>query len=393
MQNRTAVFCSICAGAALLLSACSKQPVVTAAAPGGGRPPAPVVVTDAVQRDIPVQITAIGNVEPYQTVQIRSQVNGQIESVNFKEGEDVRKGQLLFTLDKRPFQAALDQAIGQLRRDQAMAENSQQEAARYTALEQQGVISRELADQQRTQARSTSSAVIADRAAVEAARVQLQYTDIRAPIDGRVGSILINLGNLVKANDTPFLVQINQVTPIYVTFSVPEKYLDAVRGSVARKLKVVAYPKGQRTNGASGTLTFIDNGVDPQTGTVKLKATNLNHDRRLWPGEYVDVVLDLSMIKGAVVVPTKAIQEGQQGSYVYVVTADSTAESRPVETSGTFQDLTLISRGLQEGEKVVVEGQIRIAPKGKVVVQSTIPVSTSSNAGLAGPADAAGGSR
>jgi multidrug efflux system membrane fusion protein len=300
-------------------------------------------------------------------------VSGQIEGVHFKEGQDVTKGQLLFTLDKRPFQAVLEQAIGQLKRDQATAQNNQMQATRYTSLEQQGVISREVADQQRTQAQSTSAAATADEATVQAARVQLQYTDIRAPISGRAGAILINLGNLVKANDTPFLVQINQITPIYVTFSVPENQLDQIRSLVSSRLKVMAYPKGTRSGGAEATLTFIDNGVDPTTGTVKLKATSANQNRRLWPGEYVDVVMDLSTIRNAVVVPTKAIQSGQQGQYVYVVTPQNTAESRVVATGGTYQDLTIVSKGVAPGDRVVVEGQMRVAPNSKVAVQSTVP--------------------
>jgi multidrug efflux system membrane fusion protein len=366
---------------------CSNKEAVQAAAAGGGRPPAPVVVASVEQRDVPVQINAIGNVEAYQTVQIKSQVNGQIEKIFFKEGQDVATGQLLFQLDKRPFQADLEKAIATLRHDEATAENSRVQADRYTELEKQGVISREQADQQRAQAKADASAVQADQAAVDAARVQLQYTDIKAPIDARTGSLLINLGNLVKANDTPFLVQLNQITPIYVTFSIPEVSLREVRRySGSRQLKVLAYPKGQTTNPAEGYLTFIDNEVDTETGTVKLKATFANKDRRLWPGEFVDTALELSIQKNAVVVPSKAIQIGQQGEYVYVVTPESTAESRLVKTSGTYQDLTLVSDGLKAGEQVIVNGQLRVAPNAKVVVQST-----TSNAGAASGTTPMGG--
>jgi multidrug efflux system membrane fusion protein len=376
----------------LILAGCSSKESVQAAASGGGRPPAPVVVANVEQRDIPVQITAIGNVEAYQTVQIKSQVNGQIEKIFFKEGQDVSKGQMLFQLDKRPFQADLDKAIGTLKHDQATAENSRLQAERYTALEKQGVISREQADLQRSQAQADASAVQADQAAVEAARVQLQYTDITAPIDARTGALLINLGNLVKANDTPFLVQLNQVTPIYVTFSIPEVSLGEVRRYFgSRPLKVLAYTKGQTSNPAEGTLTFIDNAVDVQTGTVKLKATFVNQDRRLWPGEFVDVALELSVQKNAIVVPSKAIQIGQQGEFVYVVTADSTAESRLVKSSGTYQDMTLVSDGLKAGERVIVNGQLRVAPNAKVVVQSTTSSTTPSSAEANSGAALAGG--
>lgn len=362
-------FRAFAVGCALLvvsLAGCGKQDVKAASGP----PPAPVVVAVAEQRDVPVQLSAIGNVESYQTVQIRSQVNGQIEKVNFKEGQDVVKGQLLFSLDKRPFQADLEKALSQQRHDEAQAANSKAQAVRNDALEKAGVIAPQLAEQQRAQAQSDASAVDADRAAVDAARVQLQYTDIKAPIDARTGALQMNLGNLVKANDTPFLVQLNQIVPIYVTFSVPESKLADVRRLTANHLKVMAYPKGQTSNPAEGVLTFIDNGVDPQTGTVKLKATFLNKDRRLWPGEFVDVVVDLSIQKNAILVPTKAIQTGQQGEYVYVVTQQSTVESRPVSTTGAYQNLTLVSKGISPGDRVVVEGQLRLAPNVKVVVQN-----------------------
>jgi membrane fusion protein, multidrug efflux system len=359
----------------IFLVACGKKDDPQAAN-AGARPAAPVVVALAEQRDVPVQVTAIGNVESYQTVQIRSQVNGQIQSIFFKEGQDVHKGQLLFQLDKRPFQADLEKAIGTLQHDEAQAANSRLQAERYNTLEAQGVASKEQADQVRAQAKADASAVYADKAAVDAAKVQLQYTDITAPIDARTGALLINVGNLVKANDTPFLVQLNQVTPIYATFSIPETQLDAVRRASARNLAVLAYPKGQTNNPAEGKLSFIDNGVDMQTGTVKLKGTFANKDRRLWPGEYVDVVLNLSTRRNAILVPTKAIQTGQQGQYVYVVTAQNTAESRAVETTGTYQSSTVVSAGVSPGERVVVDGQLRLAPNGKVVVQSTLPTST-----------------
>jgi multidrug efflux system membrane fusion protein len=353
----------------LLLSGCTSKDQAQAAA--AGRPPAPVVVANVEQRDIPVQIRAIGNVEAYQTVLIRSQVNGQIQKIFFKEGQDVHKDQLLFQLDKRPFQADLEKAIGQMKRDQAQAENSRLQAERYSGLEKQGIVSHEQADQMRAQAKADASAVEADKAAVDAARVQLLYTDIDAPIDARAGALLINLGNLVKANDTPYLVQLNQVSPIYVTFSVPEIHLSRVRQYFSSgQLKVLAYPKGESANPAVGRLTFIDNGVDTTTGTFKLKATFQNKDRRLWPGEFVDAALELSTQKNAMVVPTKAIQTGQQGEYVYVVRTDSTAESRPVKTSGTYQNLTLVSEGLKAGERVIVNGQLRVAPNAKVVVQN-----------------------
>jgi multidrug efflux system membrane fusion protein len=367
--------------AAFLLSSCGKKEQGQAAQPASGRPAAPVVVASVEQQDIPVQIHAIGNVEAYQTVFIRSQVNGQIQKIFFKEGDDVREAQPLFQLDKRPFQAELERAAGQLKRDQAQGENSRLQAERYSDLEKQGIVAHEQADQLRAQAKAESAAVEADKAALEAARVQLQYTDIRAPINARAGVLMINLGNLVKANDTPYLVQLNQVTPIYVTFSVPEGNLDRVRQRYASgQLKVLAVPKGQADHPVEGKLTFIDNGVDTTTGMFKLKATFQNRDRRLWPGQFVDVALELSTQKNAIVIPTKAIQNGQQGDYVYVVRADSTAESRAVKQVGTYQNLTLISDGLRAGEQVVVNGHMRVVPNSKVIVQSTIPTQTNAAA-------------
>lgn len=370
----------------VFMSGCGNKEQFQGAGGSGARPPAPVVVTSVEQRDIPVQIRAIGNVEAYQTVQIRSQVSGQIQKIFFKEGEDVREGQQLFQLDKRPFQADLAKASGQMKHDQAQAENSRIQAERYSRLEKEGICSHEQAEQLRAQAQADASAVEADKASVEAARVQLQYTDIVAPIDARAGALMINLGNLVKANDTPYLVQLNQVTPIYVTFSVPEASLDRVRQRFSSgRLKVLSYPKGQSGGPAAGRLTFMDNGVDTTTGMVKLKGTYQNKDRRLWPGQFVDVALELSTQKNAIVIPTKAIQSGQQGEYVYVVRTDNTAESRPVKTAGVYQNLTLISDGLKAGEHVVVNGQMRVAPNAKVVVQETLPGTPTDTAAASGP--------
>jgi membrane fusion protein, multidrug efflux system len=360
--------------AVLILPGCAKKDQVVAAATPGGRPAAPVVVANVEQRDIPIQVRTIGNVEAYQTVQIRSQVNGQIQKISFHEGEDVRKGQLLFQLDKRPFQADLEKATAQEQHDRAAAENSKIEAERYTRLEKQGIVSHEQGDQMRAQAKADAAAVAADAAAINAARVQLQYTDISAPINARAGALLINLGNLVKANDTPYLVQLNQITPIYVTFSAPEANLDEVRHRFAsgQQLKILAYPKGDAGDSAVGRLSFIDNEVDTTTGTFKLKGTFQNKDRRLWPGEFVDVALELSTQKNALVVPTKAVQSGQQGDYVYVVTQDNTAEPRPIKAAGVYQNLTVISDGLRPGERVIVDGQLRVAPNAKVTVQSAL---------------------
>src|SRR5262249_46774567 len=289
-----------------------------------------------------------------------------------------------------------EQAQGNLKRDEAQAANAKLQAERYTDLEKQGVISHEQADLQRTQASSNSAAVYADQAAVDAAKVQLQYTDIFAPIDARTGALLMNVGNLVKANDTPYLVQLNQIAPIYTTFTVPEARLREVREFAARKLKVLAYPKGENFKGENshpteGLLTFIDNGVDPETGTIKLKATFQNKDRRLWPGEFVNIVLRLSTLPNAITVPTKAVQSGQQGDYVFVVSKDGVATPHQIAALGTYQNLTLIKSGLNPGDTVIVDGQLRVTPNGKVAVQSSLPASQVVGSGINSSDAASGG--
>ncbi|MCU1287262.1 MAG: efflux pump, family, rane fusion lipoprotein [Acidobacteriales bacterium] len=366
MNKNIALFLTFLVLTPTLISGCGDKQQAQAASPNGGRPAVPVVVAPVEQRDIPVQLSGIGNAQAYRTVQIRSQVNGQIEKVHFKEGQDVKKGDLLFTLDKSPFQAEVEKAIGTLQKDEAQAANSATQAARYNELEKQGVVAHQLADQQRAQAKADASVVNADKAAVNAARVQLQYTEIRAPLDARAGALLVNQGNVVKANDTTYLVQLNQITPLYVEFSVPESNIDEVRRYAARKLKVLVRPKGQGSVIDAGVLTFIDNGVDPTTGTVKLKGTFPNKERPLLPGQYVDVTLNLSMEKNAIVVPAKAIQQGQQGDYVFVVNQENVAEPRQIKTAGSYQDLAIVGGGVNPGERVIVEGQLRVAPNAKV---------------------------
>lgn len=364
--------------AAAALMGCGQNQAVSPS-----RPAAPVTVTMVAQRDIPVDITAIGNVEAMQTVQIRSMVNGQIDQVLFKEGQEVRKGDLLFKLDQSPFIADLDRNIAVLHKDEAQAANSQTQATRYSALEKEGVISKELADQQRTQARADSSLVNSDKAVVEASRVQLQYSEIRAPIDAKTGALLVTKGNLVKANDTPYLVQLNEIAPIYGTFTVPESDLATVKEYAAAERQVLAFAKGETSNPSEGILTFIDNAVDTTTGTVKLKATFNNKDRRLWPGEFVDVVLNLSTQKNAIIIPTTAVQTGQQGQYVYVIKQDNTAESRFISVGRTYQNVSVVTKGLNPGERVVVDGQLRLAPNMKVEVTNTVTNNPAPNASAA----------
>ncbi len=343
-----------------------------------GPPPAQVTVTEVSQQSVPLKITAIGNAQPYRTVQVKSMVDGQISKVLLQQGQFVRQGQLLFEIDKRPFQAALDQALGKLAQDKATAAYNAMMAKKNASLAQQGIIAVQAAQQQQSLAESNLAAVQADQAAVETARVNLGYTEIRAPINSRAGAILVNLGNLVKANDTNPITTLNQIEPIYVQFSIPEANLAAVRanGGVG-KLKVRAMPANEQQP-SIGTLTFIDNAVDATTGTIKLMATFPNQDHKLWPGQFMNVDLMLGSEPNATVVPAKAVQTGQQGQFVYVVRADNTAAIQPVVSPRTYQQLAVIQSGLKPGERVVIDGQIQVIPNGKVNIVKTVPASAAS---------------
>ncbi|MGZ4811410.1 MAG: efflux RND transporter periplasmic adaptor subunit [Terriglobales bacterium] len=338
---------------------------------------APVVVVAAVQRDVPVEVKAVGTVEAYSNVQVKSMIAGEITKVGFTEGKDVKKGDLLFVIDPRPYQAALAQAQGNLARDLAQEANARAQATRYAALFKEGVVSREQYDQVTTAADALKQAVEADRAAVETAKVNLTYTTIDSPIDGRTGNLMVHRGNVVKANDINILT-INQIQPIYATFAVPEMYLPEIkRDEGNRKLSVeVRVPNEPKP--AEGVLTFIDNTVDAATGTIKLKATFSNLDRRLWPGQFADVSMTLSMQKNAVVVPSAAVQTGQNGQYVFVVKSDSTAELRNVTVSRVIGSDSVITSGVQAGDQVVIDGQVRLTPGKKVALSK--PANAASNA-------------
>src|SRR5580765_4511457 len=323
----------------------------------------PILAATVEQKDVPLQVKAIGAVEAYSNVSVKTQITGELTGVHFKEGQDVSKGQLLFTLDKRPFEAALKQAQGMLARDQAQAANARNQANRSRALNQAGVVSKEEYDRMQSEADALDAAVLADQAAVENARVQLVYCSIYSPINGRTGPLLIHQGNMIKANDTPFLVSINQVQPIYATFTVPEQNLaDIKRYSGRGKLRVRAFIPNDTGGPASGWLSFIDNTVDQATGTIKLKGEFPNSDRRLWPGQFVDVVLTLAQQPNAIVVPSQALQNGQQGQFVFVVKPDMTVEARSVVLDRSTDGQAVISKGLIPGEQVVTESQLRLVP-------------------------------
>jgi len=350
-----------------LLSGCSNK---QAAAP----PPAPVPVQVArvTQKTVPVELRAIGAAEAVSTVSIKSKVAGELTAVHFREGQDVRKGDLLFQIDRQPFEVALRQAEAALARDQARLTNARIQAARYAKLFEEGVASREQADQTRADLDSFEATVRADEAAVEKARLDLSYCSIHAPVDGRAGSLLVNKGNLVKANDDPALVVLNQLSPIYVSFAVAEQYLGEIKRLLATgRMPVAAQIDGQSAP-ESGFLTFVDNAVDSATGTIRLKGTFANPSRRLWPGQFVNVVLRLSEQSNAIVVPSEALQTGQAGQFVFVVKNDNSVESRPVSAGRAVQGITIVEKGLAPGEVVVTEGQLRLFPGAKIQIKGAL---------------------
>jgi membrane fusion protein, multidrug efflux system len=382
--------------AALLLAGCSDN------AAGKARvqvPPVPVTVIDAVEKTLPVQLTAVGNAQAYTSVGIKSQINGQIMEVRFKEGQDVKKGDLLFVIDPRPFEAALRQAeaaLGQrqaevqqaqanLERDQAQLDNAKVQERRYRDLVDRELIAREQYDQLRTNWAALEATVQADRAAVEnakastraaqanldSARLQVAYTAIRAPIDGRTGNLLVQNGNIIKANDDNPIVVINQIHPIYVSFSVPEQNLPDIKKyyRATGGLRVITRLPRQQETLATGDLSFVNNTVDMTTATIQLKATFANMDNALWPGQFLDVSLVLTS-RTAVVVPSQAIQPGQKGPYVFVVKPDMTVESRPVVPGTRLGAETVIEQGVRGAERIVTDGQLRLIPGAKIEIRA-----------------------
>lgn len=344
------------------------------ARPAKAAPGIPVSVATVAQQTVAVRIQAIGNVEAYATVALKARVDGQIVEVNFKEGQEVRKGAVLFKIDARPFEATLRQAEANLMRDTAQKEQTRSQERRYQELLQKNFVSKEAYAQIRTNADSAEAVALASKAAVENARLQLEYCTIRSPIDGFVGKVMLQGGNMVKANDTNPLVIINQVRPIFVNFAVPEQRLAAVRSHMARgQLSVEALPPNSDRAAAIGRLSFVDNAVDATTGTIRLKAVFPNDDKALWPGQFVGASLKLYDQKEALTVPSQAVQTGPGGQYVYVVRQDMTTEVRKVDVDRVDGDNAIIAAGLQKGETVVLRGQLRLTPGAKVTIAKPAP--------------------
>ena len=334
-----------------------------------GPPAVPVNVAAAQQLTVPVRLTGIGNVEAYQTVSIKARVDGQIVEVNFREGDPVKKGVVLFRIDPRPYQSTLRQAEANAMRDKAARDQARSQATRYQELLDKNFISKEAFAQIRTNAETAEAVARSSQAAVENARLNLEYCTITSPLDGYVGKVLLQAGNLVKANDVGALVVINQVKPIYVNFSVPEQNLPEVRKYMAGgPLSVEVVPPDPAVARIPGQLIFVDNAVDPTTGTIKLRAQFPNEEAALWPGQFVNVSLRLYEQADAIIIPATAVQTGPEGQYVYVVGPDLLAEIRKVTVQRADGERAIIATGLTKGERVVTRGQLRLGPKTPVQI-------------------------
>lgn len=372
----------------LLLAACSQGEEGKAA--GRPAPAVPVTAAPAERRDVPVTLKAIGTVQAYNTVRVRPRVGGVLTRVAFREGQDVTEGDLLLVVDPRPFEAALASARADSARDAARAVSARATAQRYAELTAKDYVTQQQYDEATAAAAALEASVVADRAAIRNAALNLSFCSIRAPISGRTGNLLVRQGNLVKASDDSPLVVIQQVTPIFVSFAVPEVYLADIRRYAADgELRVEAalrtaalrsadpgpadlgaeVPGGAGAQVHQGSLTFIDNTVDRGTGTILLKATFANADEGLWPGQFVTATLYLTTRRGAVVVPAQAVQQGQQGSYVYAIGADQTATLKPVRAGQRWNGLVVVEEGVEAGEQVVTDGQLRLVPGAKVALK------------------------
>ena len=351
----------------LLLGACAKKDPPSA-------PPVPVTVAIAERRSVPFEIAATGTVEPLQTVAIQAQVGGILRRVAFKEGDEVKRGQVLFELDARPYRAALDQALAALARDRAQATNAAQQATRYQTLAEKQYVTAQQYEEVRTNAAATQATLSGSQAAVDEARLNLQYATIRAPITGRTGSLLFREGNLVRATASQPLVTINQIRPILVRFAVPAATLPLVQEHVGKNIVVRAEATGGGEQ-SEGSLSFIDNAVDTATGTILIKGRFPNDDGSLWPGAFVNVRLQLYVEPNALVIPAAAVVAGQQGSFVFVIQPDSSAATRAVTVSRTAGDFAVVSGDVQAGDRVVVDGQLRLRQGSKVQIKAAADTS------------------
>jgi membrane fusion protein, multidrug efflux system len=341
----------------------------------GAGGPVPVVAGKVEQKDMPIYLDGLGTVQAFNTVTVHTRVDGQLQQVLFSEGQDVKSGDLLAVVDPRPFQAALDQAIAKKAQDEAQLANAKVVLERNTDLLKKKVIAQQDFDASRYSADSLQAAVQADQAAIENARTQLDYTQVKSPIDGRTGVRLVDVGNIVHASDQTGIVVITQLHPISVVFTLPEQNLQEVlnQGGANGGLKVLALDRGNTSTLDEGALAVVDNEIDPTTGTVKLKATFPNNELKLWPGKFVNARLILTTRKDATVIPSSVVQRGPQGTYAYLIKPDKTVEMRPIKVAQTEGNLALVDKGLKPGEQVVVDGQYKLQPGAHVELTTPQP--------------------
>lgn len=352
----------------LILAGCSDKKIEASKA-GRGRV-VPVMVTTVEEKTVPIQLTAIGNVEASSTVAVKSRVSGELKQVHFREGQDVAKGTLLFTIDSEPFETDLKKAQANLARNLALVKKAEEDLRRYGDLVKKEYISQEQYDQVSTNLEALKAQIKADQATVETAHLQVQYCSIKAPISGRTGALLVNTGNMIRANDDKAMVVINQIQPIDINFTLPEQNLSEIKKYAAQgKLAIKAFLSQEEKNPEEGLLTFFDNTVDKTTGTIRLKGTFLNKGKKLWPGQFINVILGLTSQPHSLVIPTQAIQTGMDGQYVFVIKPDLKAENRPVKAGRSLDGYTVIDNGLKSGEIVVIDGQFQLVPGTKVQIK------------------------
>lgn len=361
---------SVLLASLLAISGCSKKSAPNQGmAAGMAAFRVPVMVGSATRETVPVQVQVIGNVEAYSTVQVRSQVDGLIEDVHFSQGQDVKKGQLLFTIDSSTYKAQLEQSQAALARDEAQLANARRQDQRNSELFKAGIVSRDQYDTFRTNANVLEASAKADQAAIDRAKIDVAHCAIYAPVEGRTGSIQAYPGNIAKNNDT-ILVSINQIRPIYVTFAVPEQYLaEILRTRGGHPLAVFASVPNSPHPPVAGSLSFVENSVDTTTGTIKMRATFTNADASLWPGQFVNVTINLGEKSNATVVPSQAVQTGPTGKYLFVVKQDQSVELRPVQVGVNHDGSTVIDQGVSPGETVVTDGQLMLMPGAHVEIK------------------------
>ncbi len=355
------------------LAACSPSKNPDPAADGGRKSPVvPVVVATVEQKEVPVQLMAIGNVRAKSTVAVKARVSGQIAKVHFNEGQDVKEGDVLISIDPAPFEVLLAQSKARLAQATTQADIAKKQADRYTNLSVSGGVSREEVDNFKSSAEAARSNTEAAAASVKEAELQLSYCTVTSPITGRAGRRVVDAGNVVKADETD-LVVVNQLRPIEVIFSVPEQHFTDIQSYMSKgQLKVSITPTGSEAKSINGVLSFVDNAIKQATGTLEVKATMPNEDLALWPGQYGEIALTLTTEPNAIVVPATAVQTGQNGQYVFVVKADKTAELREVELERTLGTMAIIRKGLKKDEVVVIDGQLRLVAGSKVEIKPPV---------------------